>query len=346
MDHPPVIAITMGDPAGIGPEVVARSLADSGQIPEARYVVVGDSPSVAQALELVGSSLGVKASAEFGHLEFDRGSITVLDPGGVDLAGVAAGEVSAQAGRASIEWVLLAAQLVSTGAVDAMVTGPIHKEACRLAGYQDVGHMEILQRYANAPLVATMLVAEQLRVVHMTTHRSLARAVEFCSRENILAKIRLTHDHFQRWGFPRPRIGVAALNPHASDGGLIGDDEEKRISPAVQDARSEGIDAVGPVPADTIFNQAIAGRYDAVLAMYHDQGHIAIKVFNWAKSISVNLGLPFIRTSVDHGTAFDIAGRGIADPTNMLEAIRVAVSLAADGILPRHEPASLPVVSQ
>ena len=192
MDNPPVIAITMGDPAGIGPEVVARSLADSGQIPEARYVVVGDSRSVTQALELVGSSFGVKASAEFGHLEFERGSITVLDPGGIDLAGVAAGEVSAQAGRASIEWVLLAAQLVSTGAVDAMVTGPIHKEACRLAGYQDVGHMEILQRYANAPLVATMLVAEQLRVVHMTTHRSLARAVEFCSRENILAKIRLT----------------------------------------------------------------------------------------------------------------------------------------------------------
>ena len=346
MSHLPVIAITMGDPAGIGPEVLAKSLTRSGGMPKGRYVAVGDAASMRSALDLIGSPVRVDSYPEFESLRFGPDSITVLDPGNVDLGDVRMGEVSAQAGRASIEWVLLAAGLVSAGAAEAMVTGPIHKEACRLAGYEDVGHMEILQRYANAPLVATMLVAEQLRVVHMTTHRPLSEAVRFCTRENILAKIQLTSDHLRRWGFGNPRIGVAALNPHASDGGLIGDDEERHISPAVDDARAEGIEAVGPVPADTVFNQAIAGRYDAVLAMYHDQGHIAIKVFNWAKSISVNLGLPFIRTSVDHGTAFDIAGAGTADPTNMLEAMKVAASLAADGILPRPEPAGLVVVGQ
>lgn len=343
MDRSPLVVITMGDPAGIGPEVAAKSLIHP-DLPQARYVVVGDAASMRKALDLVDSNAEIVASPTLEGLSLDDGTVAVLDPGGTDLTQVHYGEVSAEAGRASIEWVLAAAELVGSGRADAIVTGPIHKEACRLAGYEAIGHMEILQRHSNAPLVATMLVAEQLRVVHMTTHKSLAKAVEFCTRENILAKIRLTDEHFRRWGFANPRIGVAALNPHGSDGGLIGDDEEMRISPAVEDARAEGIDAIGPVPADTVFNQAIAGRYDAVLAMYHDQGHIAIKVFNWAKSISVNLGLPFIRTSVDHGTAFDIAGKGIADPTNMLEAMRVAVSLAADGVLPRHEAGNLSVV--
>lgn len=342
MDPSAVIAITMGDPVGIGPEVAAKSLTHK-SLPPAKYVVIGDAACVRRALELTGSDKLVKASKTFDGLVFQEDSVTVLEPYTVDLTQTHYGEISAKCGRASIEWVLTAADLVSSGQVDAIVTGPIHKGACQLAGYEDIGHMEILQRYANAPLVATMLVAEQLRVVHMTTHRSLAKAIEFCTSENILAKIRLTDEHFRRWGFSKPRIGVAALNPHASDNGLIGDDEERRIAPAVQQARNEGIEAIGPIPADTVFNQAIAGRYDAVLAMYHDQGHIAIKVFNWAKSISVNLGLPFIRTSVDHGTAFDIAGKGIADPTNMLEAISVGFSLAADGVLPKYQPSSLSV---
>ena len=332
----------MGDPAGIGPEVAAKSLTHT-ELPQARYVVVGDGASMRHALDAIGSSAPVNAASSFEDLTFSNGAIAVLEPEGIDISGVQIGKISAAAGKAAIEWVLAAADLVGSNRAAAIVTGPIHKEACRQAGYEAIGHMEILQRHANAPLVATMLVAQQLRVVHMTTHRSLARAVEFCTRENILAKLRLTDEHFRKWGFENPRIGVAALNPHGSDGGLIGDDEEMRISPAVADARAEGIDAIGPVPADTIFNQAIAGRYDAVLAMYHAQGPIAIKVFNWAKSISVNLGLPFIRTSVDHGTAFDIAGQGIADPENMLEAIKVAVSLAGDGVLPRHEPAKLTV---
>jgi 4-hydroxythreonine-4-phosphate dehydrogenase len=187
--------------------------------------------------------------------------------------------------------------------------------------------MEIFQRQSGAGEVATMLMAEELRVVHLTTHRSLRVACDYVTRDNVLAKIELSHSSFQEWGFASPRIGVAALNPHASDGGLIGDEEATQIAPAVREARSRGIDAVGPVPADTVFNQAIDGKFDVVLAMYHDQGHIPIKVHNWAKSVSVNLGLPFVRTSVDHGTAFDIAGKGLADHTSMLEAIGAAIAL-------------------
>jgi 4-hydroxythreonine-4-phosphate dehydrogenase len=173
-----------------------------------------------------------------------------------------------------------------------------------------------------------MLMSGRLRVVHLTTHRSLRRACDYVTRENVLAKLELTYRSFQAWGFERPRIGVAALNPHASDGGLLGD-EEKQIAPAVAEARRKGIDATGPVPADVVFHQAIKGKYDVVLAMYHDQGHIPVKVYGFERSISVNLGLPFIRTSVDHGTAFDIAGKGVADATSMLEAIKVAVGLAS-----------------
>ena len=225
--------------------------------------------------------------------------------------------------------------MAAAGQIAAIATAPINKEACKLAGHEDVGHMEIFQSQTGASNVATMLMARNLRVVHLTTHRSLRVACDYVTRDNVLAKTALTDECFKAWGFPNPRIGVAALNPHASDGGLIGDEEAEHIAPAVEDARSAGIDATGPVPADTVFNQAIDGMYDAVIAMYHDQGHIPIKVYDWARSVSVNLGLPFIRTSVDHGTAFDIAGKGIADHESMLEAIRVAVSLASDSALPQ-----------
>ena len=241
--------------------------------------------------------------------------------------------MSADAGRAAVEWVLKAGELAAGGEVQAIVTAPINKEAAKMAGYKDIGHMEIFQSQTNSKEVATMLMADRLRVVHLTTHRALRAACDSVTRDNVLSKIMLTHRSFVEWGFPLPRIGVAALNPHASDGGLLGDEEEKQIGPAIEAARGSGVDASGPVPADTVFNQAIDGKFDVVVAMYHDQGHIPIKVHNWAKSVSVNLGLPFIRTSVDHGTAFDIAGRGIADHESMLEAIGVAVDLASEGKL-------------
>ena len=238
------------------------------------------------------------------------------------------GKVDAKSGKASVEWVLKAGELASKTTNSAIVTAPINKEACTLAGYKDIGHMEIFQSQTNSKEVATMLVADNLRVVHLTTHRSLRIACDYVTKDNVYNKIKLTHDYFINCGFINPKIAVSALNPHASDGGILGDEEAKQISPAVNDAKNDGINATGPIPADTVFNQAIDGKYDVVLAMYHDQGHIPIKVHNWEKSISVNLGLPFVRTSVDHGTAFDIAGKNIANETSMIEAIKLSVSLS------------------
>ncbi|MDP6101886.1 MAG: 4-hydroxythreonine-4-phosphate dehydrogenase PdxA, partial [Dehalococcoidia bacterium] len=225
-------------------------------------------------------------------------------------------------------------EMALAGQVQAIATAPIHKEAARLAGYQDIGHTELLQSLTGAKEVATMLTAGNLRVVHLTTHKTLARAVEYVKKGHILAKLELTHRSFQGWGFPTPRIAVAALNPHGGDGGLLGREEIDEIAPAVEEARGQGMEVTGPIPADSVFPQAIGGRYDAVLVLYHDQGHIPIKVKDFEGSVSINLGFPFVRTSVDHGTAFDIAGKGIADATGMKEAIRAAAFIASTGHLP------------
>ena len=205
----------------------------------------------------------------------------------------------------------------------------MNKEAWRLAGFSDKGHQEVFQRLTGADYVATMLVSGSLRCMHLSTHLSLAEACHYVTKENVLRAINLTSEYFIRWGVVKPRIGVAALNPHASDGGLIGQTEEKEILPAILAAQADGIDAIGPVPADTVFNQAIDGLYDVVLVMYHDQGHIPIKVYGFENSITVNLGIPILRTSVDHGTAFDIAGKNQAQSVSMVEAIKLARSLSA-----------------
>lgn len=324
----------MGDPAGIGAEVVAKALQDERVYEKCRPFVVGSAAAMSAALELIGADGVARAVHGVEDVKGGRGAIDVLDLENLDFSRIEYGAVSPDAGRASVEWILRAGELAASGKAAAIATAPINKEACNLAGYKDIGHMEIFQSQTKAPNVATMLMAGALRVVHLTTHRSLRIACDSVTRENVLGKIALTDRCFREWGFAAPRIGVAALNPHASDGGLLGDEEAKQIAPAVQDARADGIDAAGPIPADVVFNQAIDGKYDAVIAMYHDQGHIPIKVHDWAKSVSVNLGLPFVRTSVDHGTAFDIAGEGVADAESMSESIRVAVSLASDSVLP------------
>lgn len=334
MNERPLVAITMGDPAGIGAEVTAKALQDERVYEKCRPFVVGSAAAMSAALDIIGADGGARAVHDISDISGRRGTIDVLDMENLDFSRVQYGEVSAAAGRASVEWILRAGELAASGEVAAIATAPINKEACSLAGHKDIGHMEIFQRQTQAPNVATMLMARSLRVVHLTTHRSLRIACDYVTRANVLSKIELTDERFRAWGFANPRIGVAALNPHASDGGLLGDEEAEQIAPAVRDAQQSGVDATGPVPADTVFNQAIDGKFDAVIAMYHDQGHIPIKVHDWAKSVSVNLGLPFVRTSVDHGTAFDIAGKGIADAESMSESIRVAVSLASDSILP------------
>ena len=325
----PLIFITLGDPAGIGPEVTAKSLEEIGNTDDYHTVVIGSHDVFKKTLETCSINLKFNLIKSIEELNKDNNLIHLLDlnntPNELQM-----GKVDAKSGKASVEWVLKAGELASKTTNSAIVTAPINKEACTLAGYKDIGHMEIFQSQTNSKEVATMLVADNLRVVHLTTHRSLRIACDYVTKDNVYNKIKLTHDYFINCGFINPKIAVSALNPHASDGGILGDEEAKQISPAVNDAKNDGINATGPIPADTVFNQAIDGKYDVVLAMYHDQGHIPIKVHNWEKSISVNLGLPFVRTSVDHGTAFDIAGKGIAHHASMTEAIRQAVSLCVN----------------
>lgn len=307
----PHIVITMGDASGIGAEVVAKALARPEVRALAELSVVGD---VAVLDQWFGRT-GVHDVPVIRVEEAPTGPFPV-------------GQLSVESARAAHCWIEHAAHMCLAGEIDAMVTAPVNKEAFQLAGITDTGHQEVLARLSGATDVKTMLVSGRLRCMHLSTHKSLAEACRYVTRTNVLKAIEMTHEQFVRWGFERPRIAVAALNPHASDNGLIGREELEEIAPATADARAKGIEATGPVPADSVFNAAIAGNHDVVVVMYHDQGHIAIKVHGFEQSISVNLGLPFIRTSVDHGTAFDIAGKGIADETSMVEAIRLAVGLA------------------
>ncbi len=324
----PAIAITMGDPCGIGPEVVAKALADPRVYAACRPLVVGHGHAMERAVELAGLSLRVNRRDDPAAAGLDPAVVDVLDIHNLNPESITVGRVSPECGRAAMEWVARAGELAMAGTVSALATAPLNKEAASLAGYKSIGHMELLQELTGCQTVATMLMAKNLRVVHLTTHRSLRLACDYVKKEWILEYLRLTHDSFVKWGFDRPRIAAAALNPHGSDGGLLGNEEAEEIAPAVAAARERGIEAIGPVPADIVFHQAIQGRYDVVLAMFHDQGHIPVKVYGFEESITANLGLPFVRTSVDHGTAFDIAGQGIASHTSMLEAIRLAVALA------------------
>jgi len=325
----PLIIITIGDPAGIGPEVTIKSLKDIGYRDDYYTVVIGSTDILNKTIQTCGIDLTIKPIKSVEEVKAHDKLIHVLDLNNTPSE-LQIGQVDARSGKSSVEWVLKAGELASQIENSAIVTAPINKEACTLAGYKDIGHMEIFQSQTKSKEVATMLIADSLRVVHLTTHRSLRIACDYVTRKNVFNKVKLTHEYFVNCGFDNPRIAVSALNPHASDGGILGNEEATQITPAITDAKSIGINAMGPVPADTVFTQAIDGKYDVVLAMYHDQGHIPIKVHNWERSVSVNLGLPFVRTSVDHGTAFDIAGKGIANHASMKEAIRLAVNLCVN----------------
>jgi 4-hydroxythreonine-4-phosphate dehydrogenase len=327
MPERPLIAITLGDPSGIGPEVVAKALREAEVHRQARTFVVGDAGALRRAASEVGSGATVRTIAEPTEADGSPARIDVLELPELPTA-FPLGRLSVDSARASHAWVELAARLAIDGRVDAIATAPVNKEGWRAAGFEDTGHQEVFKRLTGSSYVATMLVSGQLRCMHLSTHLPLAEACAYVTRANVLRAIKLTHEHFTRWGFASPRIGVAALNPHASDNGLIGTTERDEIAPAIADAVGDGIDARGPVPADSVFTQAIDGLHDVVVVMYHDQGHIPIKVHGFEESVSVNLGIPFIRTSVDHGTAFDIAGQNRAQAVSMVEAITLASRLA------------------
>jgi 4-hydroxythreonine-4-phosphate dehydrogenase len=324
-----VTGVTLGDPSGVGPEVVVKAFADPVLHEESKLFVIGAIEPIQRAIEQVGLSQSVRSIKTPSDANSSSDFIDVFELDDIQDTDFPMGVLSEKSARASHAWVEAAIQLALAGSVDAITTAPVNKEAWRLAGFSDKGHQEVLQRLTGADYVATMLVSGSLRCMHLSTHLSLSEACDYVTKENVLRAINLTHEYFIRWGVTAPRIGVAALNPHASDGGLIGQTEEKEILPAVVTARAAGIDAIGPVPADTVFNQAIDGRYDVVLVMYHDQGHIPIKVYGFENSITVNLGIPILRTSVDHGTAFDIVGKNQAQSVSMVEAIKLARSLSS-----------------
>jgi 4-hydroxythreonine-4-phosphate dehydrogenase len=325
----------MGDPAGIGPEVAARALTHPEVEGWCRPLVVGDADVMEQALELLGRPLKLHAVSDVAGAWFDPGAVDVLDLANVDAAALQRGEVTAAAGRASVAYVKRAARLALEDQVDAMATGPINKAALRAADVPYVGHTELLADLTadhaddEQGMVTTMLTTRGLRVTHVTRHVPLGDVVSHITRERILETIRATDRGLEQMGIASPRLAVAALNPHGGDEGLVGREEIEEIGPAVEAAQREGIDAHGPLPADSVFFQAIEGDFDAVVAMYHDQGHIPIKTHDFARSVTVTLGLPIIRTSVDHGTAFNIAWQGKADETSMVEAIRLAAELAS-----------------
>jgi len=324
----PIVAVTMGDPAGVGPEVTVKAAAREELWDRCRLLAVGDATILTAAVELTDISLTIHTVTDVADAEFWPSALDVFDVGQVDVAEVAPGQVSAAAGEASVAYVRQAAALAQQGQVDALATGPINKAAVREAGIPYVGHTELLAAITGEDRVTTMLATPGLRVVHVTRHVPMADVAPLITRERVLETIRITHRGLRQMGLPEPRLAVAALNPHGGDGGLIGREELDEIRPAVEDAVDQGIDAHGPIPADSVFFQAIDGAFDAVVAMYHDQGHIPIKTHDFAHSVTVTLGLPIARTSVDHGTAFEIAWQGQADETSMVEAIRLAADLA------------------
>lgn len=329
----------MGDPASIGPEVSLKALAIPAITEQCRPIIFGDTGVLQNALEIIGLPLKINIINDVKEAIFDvPGLVNVFDMANVDFGRLKLGEISAMAGKAAFENVKKVIDLAMDGTIDATVTGPIHKESINKAGHKYSGHTEIYAHYTNTKKYAMLLVEENLRVIHVSTHVSLREACDLVKKKRIMDTIELLHNACKRIGIRNPKIGVAGLNPHASDGGLFGNEEEREIIPAIEAAKEKGYDVEGPVPPDTLFPKAIGGVYDGCVAMYHDQGHIPFKVhgFNWDKKegqmksvrgVNITLGLPIIRTSVDHGTAMEIAGKNIASPDAMVLAIEYAVRL-------------------
>ena len=320
-----LVAVTLGDPAGIGPEIVAKTFAD----PDApdNAVVVGDESILKRAVDLLDLDLRVNV--------IEAPEEGTFEPGVIDLISASElpqdlpfGELDARAGAAAFEYVKKATELALRDEVQAVVTAPLNKEAMHLGGHKYPGHTEILAELTDTKDYAMMLVAEDLRVIHVSTHVSLKEAIERAQPERELAVIHLARDALSKLGISEPRIAVAGINPHAGENGLFGTEDAEHIRPAVEQAMEEGIEASGPWPADTVFSRAKKGEFDMVVVQYHDQGHVPIKLLGFESGVNVTVGLPFFRTSVDHGTAFDIAGTGKADHTSLQAALELAYILS------------------
>jgi 4-hydroxythreonine-4-phosphate dehydrogenase len=323
----PRLLITLGDVAGIGPEIVVRGWPQLQGI--CRPVVVGDPGSLRRAAALVGTKLAIVPVEQVDQRPATAETVPCLRCRTAELGDVAPGQVCAAAGRAAYDFLCTAIDRTLAGEAVGIVTAPLHKEGLRAAGLAYPGHTEILAERTGVRDFAMVLYVPGLAVAHVTLHMALRDVFAQLSPEAVQDKARLLDGLLRRLLGRAPRLGVAALNPHASDGGLFGDEEQRIIRPGVEAARAEGIDATGPWPSDTLFVRARRGEFDGVVAMYHDQGHIALKLLGGFHAVNISAGLPLVRTSVAHGTAYDIAGRGIADATSLIEAARVAATLAS-----------------
>ena len=322
------VAITLGDAAGIGPEVIAKAIPHEIELGRSAPIVYGDIRVVAQDLARYSpdwTAVAITDPDEAG--ETGQNTVAVMDLGNADPDSVKVGTVDAYTGGAAYECVVRAAEDAIAGRVDAIVTAPLNKEAMHLAGHKYDGHTGLLGHLTGARNYFMVLGSERLKVIHISTHISVADAVGRVKKDRILACIEAGDAHMRELGIDTPRIAVCGLNPHAGENRLFGDEDEDEIRPAVEAAAATGIIASGPLPADSCVRQAYEGRFDLVVVMYHDQGHVPMKLVAFAEGVNVTVGLPIIRTSVDHGTAFDIAGQGIADPANMRSALDYAYKM-------------------
>lgn len=322
----PRVGITTGDLAGIGPEIVLKSVASMEPRSLCAFVIIGDAHALRRQAALLGLACDYPI-VRLDEFSFDSRETILLDTGPL-IGEVEWGKLSPAAGQAAIECVEAGVRLCLEGKLDAIATAPINKEAIRMAGSPFSGHTDMLASICGVEDSLMCFFAGDLRVILITIHLSLSDAIKAITRERVIKTLRLADREMKRFGLESPRMAVCGLNPHAGERGLMGNEETLEIAPAVEQCRSENIDVSGPFPADTLFVRAARGEFDVVLACYHDQGLIAVKCLAFGQSVNVTLGLPIIRTSVDHGTAFDIAGRGTADPSSMIEAIRLAARLA------------------
>lgn len=321
----PKVAITMGDAAGVGPEIILKALKARPEYQE-QCVVYGSFDVLRYYNEKWNMGLtlhGVSASSQCA-----AGAVNIVDPFPLAMEDFAVGQLSARCGDGAYRYLEAAVCAAQSGEVTAVVTAPLNKEALHMGGHLYAGHTEILADLTGAKDYAMLLWSDTLKVIHVSTHVSLRQACDLVTKERVATVIRLGDQVLKRAGVERPRIAVAGLNPHAGEHGLFGDEEQTQLIPAIDECRGEGIDVVGPEPPDTVFFKGSQGQYDLVVAMYHDQGHIPLKVLDFKKGVNMTVGLPVIRTSVDHGTAFDIAGTGVADEASLLEALRIALFLA------------------
>ncbi len=327
----PVIGITMGDAAGVGPEIVVKALCGPHPARGLRPIVIGDAARLRLAAQVLGLDVQVRVVAADGLDELPpatSGTLYCLDLGLIP-ADLPWGQVSAVAGDAAYHYVRVAAELAMQGRIDAICTAPLNKEALQAGGHKFPGHTELLAALTHTPEVSMMLTAPNLRVIHVTTHIGLLDAIRKIEPGLVERTIARGHDVLVKAGLSRQKIGVCGINPHAGENGLFGAGEEaEKIIPAVEACQAKGWGVEGPLPADTLFFRAARGDFDMVVAMYHDQGHGPVKVFGLEAGVNISVGLPVIRTSVDHGTAFDIAGKGVADERSMIEALKQAVQLA------------------